>query len=83
MDSGRGRRDPLGPWPRSRWWCFWRSPGAPSRSTCSRTSPVRSSPSFDVAVQEFAESYAEQNERDHRYLLDAIASGRIEAEADA
>jgi hypothetical protein len=44
---------------------------------------VRSSPSFDVAVQEFAESYAEQNERDHRYLLDAIASGRIEAEADA
>jgi uncharacterized protein (DUF2252 family) len=38
-------------------------------------------PSFDVAVQEFAESYADQNERDHQSLLDAIASGRITAEA--
>jgi uncharacterized protein (DUF2252 family) len=38
-------------------------------------------PSFDVAVQEFAESYADENERDHQSLLDAIASGRITAEA--
>jgi uncharacterized protein (DUF2252 family) len=38
-------------------------------------------PSFDVAVHQFAESYADQNERDHRSLLDAIASGRITAEA--
>jgi uncharacterized protein (DUF2252 family) len=38
-------------------------------------------PSFDVAVQEFAESYADQNERDHQSLLDAIASGRITAAA--
>jgi uncharacterized protein (DUF2252 family) len=38
-------------------------------------------PSFDVAVQEFAESYADQNERDHQSLLDAIASGRIKAKA--
>jgi uncharacterized protein (DUF2252 family) len=38
-------------------------------------------PSFDVAVHEFAESYADQNERDHQSLLDAIASGRIKAEA--
>jgi uncharacterized protein (DUF2252 family) len=37
--------------------------------------------SFDVAVGEFAESYADQNERDHQSLLDAIASGRISAEA--
>ena len=44
---------------------------------------MRSSASFDVAVREFAELYAEQNERDHRYLLDASASGRIKAEADA
>jgi uncharacterized protein (DUF2252 family) len=35
---------------------------------------------FDVAVQEFAASYADQNEQDHRALLDAIASGRITAE---
>jgi hypothetical protein len=39
------------------------------------------SPSFDEAVREFAESYADQNERDHQSLLDAIASGRITAEA--
>ena len=40
-------------------------------------------PSFDMAVREFAESYADQNERDHQSLLDAIASGRIKAEAGA
>jgi hypothetical protein len=39
--------------------------------------------SFDVAVHEFAESYADQNERDHQSLLESIASGRIKAEADA
>jgi uncharacterized protein (DUF2252 family) len=38
-------------------------------------------PSFDVAIREFAESYADQNERDHQSLVDAIASGRIAAEA--
>jgi uncharacterized protein (DUF2252 family) len=37
-------------------------------------------PSFDVAVREFAEAYADQNERDHQSLLDAIRSGRITAE---
>jgi uncharacterized protein (DUF2252 family) len=37
--------------------------------------------SFDEAVREFSESYADQNERDHQSLLDAIASGRITAEA--
>jgi uncharacterized protein (DUF2252 family) len=39
------------------------------------------SPSFDEAVHSFAASYADQNERDHQSLLDAIASGRITAEA--
>jgi uncharacterized protein (DUF2252 family) len=38
-------------------------------------------PSFDLAVQEFAESYADQNARDHESLVDAIASGQITAEA--
>ena len=38
-------------------------------------------PSFDVAIREFAESYADQNERDHQSLVDAIASGQISAEA--
>jgi uncharacterized protein (DUF2252 family) len=38
------------------------------------------SAAFDVAVREFAQSYADQNERDHQALLDAITSGRIAAE---
>jgi hypothetical protein len=37
--------------------------------------------SFDEAIREFADAYADQNERDHRSLVDAIASGRIKAEA--
>jgi uncharacterized protein (DUF2252 family) len=35
---------------------------------------------FDRAIAEFAESYAEQSERDHAALVAAIDSGRIEAE---
>jgi len=38
-------------------------------------------PAFDVAVREFAEVYADQNERDHQSLVDAIGSGRITAES--
>jgi uncharacterized protein (DUF2252 family) len=38
-------------------------------------------PTFDEAVREFACAYADQNERDHQALLDAIASGRITAQA--
>jgi uncharacterized protein (DUF2252 family) len=41
------------------------------------------SPSFDEAVHSFAAAYADQNERDHQTLLDAIASGLITAEAGA
>jgi uncharacterized protein (DUF2252 family) len=36
--------------------------------------------SFDRAIAEFSESYAEQNLRDHQALLDAIDSGRVAAE---
>jgi uncharacterized protein (DUF2252 family) len=38
--------------------------------------------SFDRAIRHFAESYADQSERDHAALCDAIASGRLEAAAD-
>jgi uncharacterized protein (DUF2252 family) len=37
---------------------------------------------FDRAITEFAAAYADQNERDHRSLVDAVASGRIIAERD-
>jgi uncharacterized protein (DUF2252 family) len=35
---------------------------------------------FEKALGRFAASYADQNERDHQALVDAIASGRLEAE---
>jgi uncharacterized protein (DUF2252 family) len=37
---------------------------------------------FDRAITQFAAAYADQNERDHQSLVDAVASGRITAERD-
>ncbi len=36
--------------------------------------------SFDRAMATFAESYADQNERDYAALQEAVASGRVVAE---
>jgi hypothetical protein len=36
---------------------------------------------FDRALATFAELYADQNEKDHQALVDAIHSGRVPAEA--
>lgn len=38
-------------------------------------------PVFDNAVSDFAESYADQNERDHAALVTAVKKGRVTAEA--
>jgi uncharacterized protein (DUF2252 family) len=38
------------------------------------------SDTFDRAIVEFAEAYADQNERDHAALAEAVASGRVKAE---
>ena len=35
---------------------------------------------FDRAIADFAETYADQNERDYKALQDAVASGRVKAE---
>ncbi len=35
---------------------------------------------FEKAMVKFAETYADQNEQDYERLLDAIDSGKIEAE---
>jgi uncharacterized protein (DUF2252 family) len=35
---------------------------------------------FDRAIAQFAVAYADQNERDHQSLVDAVASGRLTAE---
>ena len=37
---------------------------------------------FDQAITRFAAAYADQNERDHQSLVDAVASGRIVAQPD-
>jgi len=37
---------------------------------------------FDQAITRFAAAYADQNERDHKSLVDAVSSGRIIAEPD-
>ena len=37
---------------------------------------------FDKAITQFASAYADQNERDHKALVDAVASGRLTAEPD-
>ena len=41
-----------------------------------------SSDVFDQAITPFAAAYADQNERDHQALVDAVASGRLTAEPD-
>jgi uncharacterized protein (DUF2252 family) len=38
------------------------------------------SDAFDRAITEFAAAYADQNERDHDALVEAVASGRVTAE---
>ena len=43
---------------------------------------VGKSDSFDNALARFAESYADTNESDHQALVDAIRSGRVNADAD-
>ncbi|MGZ5474755.1 MAG: DUF2252 domain-containing protein, partial [Thermoanaerobaculia bacterium] len=37
---------------------------------------------FDHAIASFAKRYADQNERDHAALLDAIATGRVRADSE-
>jgi uncharacterized protein (DUF2252 family) len=36
--------------------------------------------SFDRAIADFAEAYADQNERDHAVLVDAVRTGRVKAQ---
>jgi uncharacterized protein (DUF2252 family) len=40
-------------------------------------------PNFDEAISDFAETYADQNERDYEALIGAVDAGRIEVEREA
>jgi hypothetical protein len=62
--------------------CAWTLARAHARSgdASAIAGYLGSSDAFDRAITTFAEAYAEQNERDYAALLDAIASGRVEAQ---
>jgi uncharacterized protein (DUF2252 family) len=62
--------------------CGWTLARAHARSgdRIAIASYLGTSDVFDLAVTDFAAAYADQNERDHQALVDAVASGRITAE---
>jgi uncharacterized protein (DUF2252 family) len=64
--------------------CAWTLARAHARSGDSIAigSYLGSSDVFDRATAAFAEAYADQTERDHAALLDAMAAGRIQAQPD-
>ena len=53
-----------------------RAPATRSRSPATSAAATR----FDRALATFAESYADQNERDYKTLTDAVEAGTIKAE---
>jgi uncharacterized protein (DUF2252 family) len=61
--------------------CAWTLARAHARTGDARAIAgyLGSGKSFDKALAVFAERYADQNERDHAALLEAIDSGRVEA----
>jgi uncharacterized protein (DUF2252 family) len=64
--------------------CGWTLARAHARSgdRVAISSYLGGSEVFDRAITEFAAAYADQNERDYKSLVDAVASGRIIAEHD-
>jgi hypothetical protein len=63
--------------------CGWTLARAHARSgdRIAIASYLGSSTTFDAAIQRFAESYADQNQRDYDALMAAIADGRVVAES--
>jgi uncharacterized protein (DUF2252 family) len=62
--------------------CGWTLARAHARSgdRIAISAYLGSGPAFDMAVGEFAQAYADQNERDYAALMGAIGSGRVAAE---
>jgi uncharacterized protein (DUF2252 family) len=63
--------------------CGWTLARAHARSgdRIAIASYLGNSDSFDRAILEFSEAYADQNERDYQALTDAVKSGRIAAKS--
>ena len=61
--------------------CGWTLARAHARSgdRIAIASYLGSSDAFDRAIAEFSEAYADQNERDHEALTQAIANGKVQA----
>ncbi len=64
--------------------CAWALARAHARSgdSVAISAYLGTNDTFDGAIADFAEAYADQNERDHRAYVDAIADGRISVPAD-
>ena len=64
--------------------CGWSLARAHARSgdRIALASYLGSSDKFDQAIADFAEKYADQNERDHAALQAAVKEGRTEATTD-
>jgi uncharacterized protein (DUF2252 family) len=62
--------------------CAWTLARAHARSgdRVAMASYLGSSATFDQAIAEFAEAYADLNERDHASLASAVETGRVEAQ---
>jgi uncharacterized protein (DUF2252 family) len=65
--------------------CGWALARAHARSgdRVSIAAYLGKSERFDVAIADFADAYADQNERDHAALCAAVKSGRVATDADA
>ena len=63
--------------------CGWTLAKAHARSgdAIAIAAYLGTSDAFDKAMAEFAESYADQNERDYEALKAAVADGRVVAQA--
>jgi hypothetical protein len=62
--------------------CGWSMARAHARSgdRLAIAAYVGAGPRFDEAIADFSVSYADQNERDHRRLEEAVAAGHVPAE---
>jgi uncharacterized protein (DUF2252 family) len=64
-------------------WCGWTLARAHARSgdRVAIAAYLGNSTKFDNAIADFAETYADQNERDHAAMAAAVADGRVEAQS--
>jgi uncharacterized protein (DUF2252 family) len=62
-------------------WCLARAHSKASGSAAMIAGYLGRSTAFDEAVVQFAESYANQNERDYDALVDAVQKGKVKAAA--